>query len=145
MPRALFNGRHPLRRAPMIYVGYLPLNNALGTGPPPLLNRLASCLVVSVRGDIWVAVKEVGLVTFHPSSLCQGRRATPLPHIQYPSASNIQVPPLAWYEEPSPTIIFFMELGFQGFFLPPSSCRSYGGAGWDACCQNHFWLFPHGP
>jgi hypothetical protein len=36
VPRALFNGRHTPRRAPALRVGYLPLNNALGTGPPPL-------------------------------------------------------------------------------------------------------------
>ena len=36
VPRALFNRRHPPRRAPTLRVRYLPLNNALGTGPPPL-------------------------------------------------------------------------------------------------------------
>jgi hypothetical protein len=40
VPRALFNGRHPPRRAPALRVGYLPLNNALGTGPLPLLYLL---------------------------------------------------------------------------------------------------------
>jgi hypothetical protein len=43
VPRALFNGRHPPRRAPALRVGYLPLNNALGTGPLPLqIHGLAS-------------------------------------------------------------------------------------------------------
>jgi hypothetical protein len=37
MPRALFNGRHPPCRAPAFRIGYLPLNNALGTRRPPLL------------------------------------------------------------------------------------------------------------
>jgi hypothetical protein len=34
-------------------------------------------------------------------------------------------------------IIFFMELGFQGFFLSPFN-YSHGGAGWDAFCQKVF-------
>jgi hypothetical protein len=37
VPRALFNGRHPPGRAPALRVGYLPVNNALGTGPLPFL------------------------------------------------------------------------------------------------------------
>jgi hypothetical protein len=37
VPLALFNRRHPPCRAPALRIGYLPLNNALGTGPPPLL------------------------------------------------------------------------------------------------------------
>jgi hypothetical protein len=38
-----------------------------------------------------MAIKEVGLMTFYPTSLRQGRRAAPLPHARYPGASPNRV------------------------------------------------------
>jgi hypothetical protein len=60
------------------------------------------------------------------TSLRWGSQAAPLPHARYPSASPSRV----WGTLPTPHvalfIIFFMELGFQGFFLSPSN-RNHGG------------------